>query len=231
MPAQGNVYARALPGTRIFLGGVRMPSPSVFRLYGITCPSPNLREQVVAAIAGGVTIVQVRNKSCATRKLANIAKPIVEVCHRHNIPCIVDDDPQAAKLAGADGVHLGQKDMSVQEAKQILGDSAWIGVSAHTVPEAQKAQAEGATYLGCGAVFPTTTKADTTALPLQTLRQICASVTIPVVAIGGIQSQNALRLKGTGIDGIAVVSAIFGQEDCRIAANIMRQLADQIVEI
>lgn len=198
------------------------------RLYGVTAHTPFLLEQVRAAITGGITMLQIREKNCSTEELVQMARPILAVCHDAGIPCLINDDVYAAKQLGADGVHVGQHDMGVEQARQILGERAVIGTSAHNVEEAIRAQEQGADYIGCGAVFPSDTKADTTPLSHQTLCEIQNAVSIPVVAIGGIQAGNVHQLAGTGIDGIAVVSALFSQQDVTQAARTLRTLADEI---
>ena len=158
------------------------------------------------------------------------AKAVKAVCDRFGVPLIINDNVELALASGAAGVHLGQQDMPPAQARALLGPDKIIGVSARTVEQALRAQAEGADYLGCGAVFATSTKQDARALPHDTLRQICRAVTIPVVTIGGITRDNALALKGAGIAGIAVVSAVFGQPSIRDAAEALRRIADQIAE-
>ena len=173
-------------------------------------------------------MLQIREKHCSTEKLTALAIPIVSLCHRYHVPCIINDDVQAAKDSGADGVHVGQDDASIAQARAVLGAEKWIGTSAHNVAEARKAQQDGADYIGTGAVFGSATKQDATPLSLQMLQEICQAVTIPVVAIGGITAENALQLRGFGGQGIAVISAIFAKPDCTAAAKEMRQLADAI---
>ena len=194
------------------------------RLYAITddrwLNGRTLYDCVEDALKGGVTMLQIREKHCSTEKLTALAIPIVSLCHRYHV--------QAAKDSGADGVHVGQDDTSIAQARAVLGAGKWIGTSAHNVAEARKAQQDGADYIGTGAVFGSATKQDATPLSLQTLQEICQAVTIPVVAIGGITAENALQLRGFGGQGIAVISAIFAKPDCTAAAKEMRQLADAI---
>ena len=175
-----------------------------------------------------MTCIQIRIKHVPTQKLVALAAPTVQFCKQQHIPCIINDDAEAAALLQADGVHVGQSDCSIQQARAILGKSACIGVSAHNLEEARMAQQGGADYIGCGAVFGSATKQDATPLSRETLRTICQGVSIPVVAIGGITAQNVQQLAGSGIQGIAVVSAIFGQPDKTEAARQMHQLANQI---
>lgn len=188
-----------------------------------------LPRAVEEALRGGATCIQLRDKSAGKKLLMEEALEIRALCRRHNAPLIINDDAALAKEAGADGVHIGQRDMPLQEARRILGKSAVIGVSAHSVQEALDAQEGGADYLGAGALFHTGTKNDASALSLQTLRDICNAVSIPVVAIGGINAENAHVLAGSGISGIAVVSAVFAESDIEAAARKMLLAAGALV--
>lgn len=199
-------------------------SKSACQLYAITAPAANLIEQVRDAISGGITMLQIREKNCTTQRLIELAYPIVTMCRNAGIPCIIDDDVEAARILGADGVHVGQRDMKLKKARSILGSEAILGTSAHTVEEAVRAEKEGANYIGCGAVFHTMTKNDAVLLPYTTLCEIRKAVSIPVVAIGGITAQNTPKLYDSGVDGIAVVSAIFGQPDVAQAARMLREM-------
>jgi thiamine-phosphate pyrophosphorylase len=152
----------------------------------------------------------------------------VALCRRKGAVSIINDSVEIARQTGADGVHIGQKDMEIRTARALLGPGKIIGVSAHNVEEALEAQAAGADYLGCGAAFVTGTKSDARPISRDTLRAVTAAVDIPVVAIGGITADNAQELKGCGLDGIAVVSALFGQKDVKAAAAELRQLAEEI---
>ena len=194
------------------------------RLYAITddrwLNGRTLYDCVEDALKGGVTMLQIREKHCSTEELTALAIPIVSLCHRYHVPCIINDDVQAAKDSGADGVHVGQDDTSIAQARAVLGAEKWIGTSAHNVAEARKAQQDGADYIGTGAVFGSATKQDATPLSLQTLQEICQAVTIT--------AENALQLRDFGGQGIAVISAIFAKPDCMTAAKEMRQLADAI---
>ena len=202
-------------------------------LYGITMQETNpeqLLEKVRAAAAGGMTMPQIRQKQMPAEKLVALAAPVLEFCRQNGILCLINDHVEAARMLSADCVHVGQNDMCIPQARAILGSDAIIGTSAHSVEEAVQAQKDGADYIGCGAVFPTGTKTDATPLSMETLCSIRKAVTIPMVAIGGITAENAALLKGSGIDGIAVVSAIFGQENPEQAARTMKNLAQQIVQ-
>ena len=184
-------------------------NPMIYQLYAVTAPAADLAEQVKRAIAGGITMLQIREKNCTTKRRIELAYPILQLCRDAGIPCIIDDDAEAAKILGADGVHVGQRDMKVQQAREILGDQAIIGTSAHNVAEA---------------LHSTQTKHDATFLPHDVLCDIRQAVSIPVVAIGGINAQNIPKLYDTGIDGVAVVSAVFGQPNVEAAAQAMREL-------
>lgn len=202
------------------------------RLYAVTHRSwlggRSLAEDVEAAIKGGATLIQLREKNMDINNFAKEAEEILLMCRKYNVPLIINDNIDVALAVGADGVHLGQSDMNAAKAREILGEDKIIGVTAKTVSQAQKAQRDGADYLGSGAVFGTSTKADAKPMDLETLRSITASVNIPVVAIGGITGENVLCLKGSGIAGAAVVSGIFAQKDVEAAA---RDLSRKICEI
>jgi len=187
------------------------------RLYAVTDQTwtgkQTLCEQVEAALKGGVTCVQLREKELSEKEFIEEAIAIRKICQFHQVPLIINDNVNVALHSGADGIHIGQTDMKIMDVRRILGENKIIGVSAHSVEEAIEAVRNGADYLGVGAVFTTSTKLDATALSYETLRDICHSVTIPVVAIGGIHKENILKLSGSGIDGVALVSAIFSARD------------------
>lgn len=184
---------------------------------------------VEQAIVGGATIVQLREKTLDEREFLSEALEVHRVCKAYHVPLIINDDVKVAKLSDAEGVHVGQNDMPVDQVKQILGKDKIVGVSARTVEQALHSQRLGADYLGVGAVFSTTTKKDANHIPFETLQAICNSVTIPVVAIGGITKDNVVQLKGSNVDGIAVVSSIFAQPDVTTATQELRRLAEGIV--
>lgn len=204
----------------------------MLRLYAVTdrawVGKLTLPQQVEAALKGGATCVQLREKNLADSSILAEAREISALCKQYRVPLILNDNVALAAQCGADGVHLGQEDMDPAEARRILGPDAIIGVSAHNVAEAKAAVAAGADYLGCGAMFATTTKTNVTALPKETLRAICAAVGVPVVAIGGISKQNLLSLAHCGEAGVALVSAIFAAEDIEKECRELRRLAEML---
>lgn len=198
-------------------------SPEHLRLYAVTdrrwLNGRTLADTVESAILGGVTCVQLREKELDEDTFLREAITMKAVCAKYGVPLIINDNIDIALRSGADGVHVGQKDCNAREARKRLGADKILGVSAATVSETLQAQADGADYIGCGAVFTTATKTNTRPVDNALLAQICASVSIPVVAIGGITLENAPLLRGTGIAGTAVVSAIFAQDDAETAAK------------
>lgn len=177
------------------------------------------------AIAGGVSIIQMREKRGSTLELLNLAKRFKAICTHSKIPLIINDRLDIALAIEADGVHLGQEDMPCKEARRILQDKI-IGVSVHNVHQAQKAQEEGADYLGVGAMFATGSKQDAKLLSLDELRKIRQATSLPIVIIGGLNSQNIAQFKNEGIDGIAVISAILDSEDREMSARKLREQWD-----
>ena len=177
-----------------------------------------LRDKVEEAILGGATMVQYREKRLKGDELKREALSVKEVCDRYGIPFIINDDVMLAKEIDADGVHVGQSDMGIADARAILGGSKTVGATAKTVEQARAAYKAGADYLGSGAVFGSTTKGDAVYMPADLLKEIAESVPIPVAAIGGIDETNAGQLKGLPIAGIAVVSGIFGKSNVRMGA-------------
>ncbi len=187
-----------------------------------------LARQVEAALQNGATCLQLREKALDPAAFREEARQMALLCGRYGVPLIINDNVEVALACGAAGVHLGQQDMPIAQARRMAGPDLILGASAHTVQEALEAQAAGADYLGVGAVFSTSTKADASPLPLTTLREICAAVSIPVVAIGGITETNLLQLTGCGAAGVAVVSAIFGAPDPGAATARLVRLARQM---
>ena len=185
-------------------------------LYAVTDTSwlrgQTLAQQVEAALRGGATMVQLREKELEGEALEQEAREILAVCRKYGVPLLINDDVMLAKKIGAEGVHVGQSDMAAAEARSILGPDAIIGVTARTVEQAQAAEKAGADYLGSGAVFGTSTKKDAKPLDPAYFQQICESVSIPVVAIGGITANNIRQLEGRKMSGFAIVSGIFAAQ-------------------
>lgn len=205
------------------------------RLYAVTdrtwaTDEGALFRQIEDAIDGGASIVQLREKHLDEAAFLAEAERFTALCRRRGAVSIINDRADIALKSGADGVHIGQEDLAAVDARRILGPGKIIGVSAHSVEEALRAQAAGADYLGVGAAFVTGTKADARPISRETIRAITAAVDIPVVAIGGITRENILELKNCGLDGAAVVSALFAQGDVRAAAAELRRLCDKIAE-
>lgn len=202
-------------------------------LYGVTdrawLGEQTLQEQVEEAILGGATLIQIREKHLGQEAFIAQAKLVKAVTDRYGVGLIVNDSLPVALAVEATGVHIGQEDGAVNKARQLLGDGKILGVSAQTVEQARLAQAQGADYLGVGTVFNTTTKDDASFVSFETLREICQAVKIPVVAIGGINLGNIHLLKGSGVDGVAVVSAIFSQKNIKEAAHHLRQAVLEII--
>lgn len=199
------------------------------RLYLVT-DSTGLSEdaflgKVRAALEGGVTLMQLREKNKTTREYMDIATKVHAITREYNVPLIIDDRIDVAMAIGAEGVHLGQSDMPIDIARKIVGDDMIIGATTKTVPQAIEAYKNGADYLGVGAIYPTTTKVKTVLTSVNTLKEICAAVPIPANAIGGLNKDNLEILKGTPIAGICVVSAIMKAED---SGKATRELLDAI---
>lgn len=203
------------------------------RLYAVTdrtwLGNETLYQQVEKALEGGATLVQLREKELPEADVQKEAEELLELCHRYGVKLILDDDVELAAKVGADGVHIGQSDMGLAHAREILGPDKIIGVTAKTVEQAKAAEAGGADYLGSGAVFGSTTKKDAIPMKHELLEEICQSVKIPVVAIGGITAENVLQLKGRGIAGVAVVSGIFACEDIKAGTRHLGELVEQII--
>lgn len=185
-------------------------------------------KKVEAALKGGVTMVQIREKDKSTREYMELGKKVHEVTRRYGVPLIVDDRLDVALAIGAEGVHLGQSDMPVEVARKIVGDEMIIGATTKTVEQAKEAYEQGADYLGVGAIYPTTTKVKTVLTSVDTLKDICAAVPIPANAIGGLNSGNLQVLKGAPIAGICVVSAIMKVEDPEAAAKGLLEAAKSL---
>lgn len=203
------------------------------RLYAVTdrrwLRGKTLLEAVEQALTGGATCVQLREKALGYEALLEEARGLATLCHRYGAPLLINDCVEVAARSGADGVHLGQDDMDVAAARACLGEEKIIGVTAKTVNQALRAQAEGADYLGCGAIFGSETKPNAVAMRMETLRKICRAVSIPVVAIGNVNLGNIGRLAGTGVAGAAVVSGIFAAENIEQECRSLRAWSERIV--
>ena len=203
------------------------------RLYAVTdrawVGQGTLGDQVEQALRGGVTCVQLREKSLGVPAILVEAEEIGALCRSYGVPFLINDRVEIALQCGADGVHVGQKDRAAREVRRLLGPNRILGVSARTVEQAVQAERDGADYLGVGAVFSTSTKADAMPVSYETLQAICRAVSIPVVAIGGIQRENLLSLTGSGVDGGALVSAIFAAPDVETASRELRALSEAMV--
>jgi len=201
-------------------------------LYAVTDRSftqvETLYEQIKGALAGGVTMVQLREKYLDSEEFVNEAIEIKALCHRYHVPLIINDNIEVALQSGADGVHVGIEDTPVAEIRKMAGEDFIIGATAKTVEQAQAAQAAGADYLGVGAVFPSPTKKNAVRITTRQLREICMSVSIPAVAIGGICLDNIDSLQGGGMAGVAVISGIFGAKNIKAAAINLKNKAEAL---
>ena len=185
-------------------------------LYLVTDKSEDVEKflnTIEEAIKGGVTVVQIREKTADTLDFYNLALKVKKITTKYNVPLIINDRVDVALAIDADGVHVGQSDMPCDITRKLIGKNKILGVSAATIKEAQKAEKDGADYIGTGAVFPTTTKDDASSVTKQELKDIVDSINIPVVAIGGINLNNAHELTDTGIAGLSVVSAIMSSDN------------------
>ena len=202
-------------------------------LYAVTDRSwlgeETLYEQVEKALKGGATFIQLREKELDEEHFLEEAIALKELCHKYHVPFVINDNVKIAKEMDADGVHVGQSDMEADDVRKILGEDKILGVSAQTVEQAVLAEKMGADYLGVGAVFSTSTKKDASAISKERVKAICEAVHIPVIAIGGITADNILTLKGSGICGIAVVSAIFAAKDIEDATEVLLEKTTAMV--
>lgn len=208
-------------------------SPETFRLYAVTdrawaADEEDFFHQIEAAVRGGAAIVQLREKRLEDDAFLAEARRFAALCRELGAVSIINDRPDIALAAGADGVHVGQDDLAAGRARALLGPGKLLGVSAHSPEEALRARAAGADYLGVGAAFATGTKADARPISRETIRAVTAAVDIPAVAIGGVSRENILELRGLGLAGVAVVSGIFGQKHPEAAARELRALAEQL---
>ena len=186
--------------------------------------------RVEEACKGGVTLVQLREKERTTREYLALAEKVHEISQRYNIPLIIDDRVDIALAVNAEGVHVGQSDMPVHIARKLMGDDKIVGATAKTVPQALEAHEQGADYLGVGAIYPTTTKVKTVLTSVETLKDIVKAVPIKVNAIGGLNKDNLDILKGIGISGICVVSAIMKSDDPKTEAETLLSLAKDLIK-
>jgi len=204
-------------------------------LYAVTdrtwLKEQTLAMQVEEALIGGATFVQLREKKLNYDLFLEEAKKMKVLCEKYHVPFVINDNVEIAIDSDADGVHIGQSDRKVSAVRAMIGENKIIGVSAQTVEQAILAQEEGADYLGVGAVFSTSTKLDADFVSFETLKSICEAVNIPVIAIGGISENNILELAGTGIDGVAVVSALFAKPDIKTAAKNLYNLSNDMVKL
>ena len=205
----------------------------MMRLYAVTDRSwlrgQTLFEQVEQALLGGVTLVQLREKELDEASFLREAVDMTKLCHRYGVPLLINDNVEIARRSGADGVHVGQDDMEAAAVRSVLGSGMIVGVTAKTVQQALRAQEAGADYLGSGAVFGSSTKLNAKPMTTDLLRSICRTVSIPVVAIGGINIRNLSALAGTDISGVAVVSGIFAASDIRAECRHLRSIVRQII--
>lgn len=206
-------------------------NPETLTLYAITDRSwlqgRSLAQDVEQAILGGSTIIQIREKNISDDEYIKRASEILPVCQKYNIPLIINDRVSVAKALGC-GVHLGASDGDIKQAREILGKDAIIGATAKTIETAKLAEESGADYIGSGAVFGSETKTDAKPMNLEFFAEICKSVDIPVVAIGGINQNNAFKLKNTGLAGICAVSGIFAQQDIKKATQNLYKIAQEV---
>ena len=205
----------------------------MLRLYAVTdrgwVGKKTLYEQIEEALKRGVTIVQLREKNLDTAAFIEEAVKVKELCHRYNVPLIINDNVTVALKSGADGVHVGIEDTPVEEIRKAVPYGFIIGATAKTVEQARSAERQGADYLGVGAVFPSPTKKNAVRITKEQLKEISLSVAIPTVAIGGITLDNVDELSGGGMDGIAVVSAIFAADDIKKAAAELKKKAQAVI--
>ena len=202
-------------------------------LYAVTdrawVGKQSLYQQVECALKGGATCVQLREKELDDEAFLNEAMEISALCRKYGVPFFINDNVEIAIKCHADGIHVGQEDMEASKVRERVGNDMMIGVSVHSVEEALEAVKNGADCLGVGAMFSTSTKTDVNVMPKETLRDICAAVDIPVVAIGGINKSNISQLAGTGVDGVALVSAIFAADDIENECRLLRKLSEEMV--
>ncbi len=189
-----------------------------------------LEDQVERSVKAGATFIQLREKDLDFDHFVDEGLKIKEITDRYQVPFVINDNIEVALAVNADGVHVGQSDMNAKDVRSLLGPDKILGVSARTVEQALLAQSQGADYIGVGAVFSTTTKNDADDVSFEEVKAICEAVTIPVVAIGGINEHNILQLKGCGVDGVAVISAILAKPDIEKATKELSELSSQMIK-
>lgn len=204
----------------------------VVKLYAITdrtkFDDATFYEKVEQSLIGGVTCIQLREKQCDEKTFLDIAFKIKEMCKKYDVPLVINDNVDIAIKCGADGVHIGQDDIEINDALKKINANIFLGVSVQTVEQAKYAQNKGANYLGVGAIFDTTTKNDAKTVPIETLTNICKAVSIPVVAIGGIDTNNMHLLNNSGIKGVALSSAIYSKSDIIKQCKELLLLTDKL---
>lgn len=207
-------------------------SRKIYKLYGII-ESESIKNGMTVtqaaeeAIKGGVTIIRLTERNRSEEEILDMAVELKAVCHKYGVPLVINDHPHIAYKCGADGVHLSLEDSDFIYARRILGKDAIIGATAHSLLEAQAALVAGVDYLGCGAVFKAP-DSDAVGISLEHLKEICGKIDIPVIAVGGINGENIMKLRNCGTSGVAVMSSVFCREDIKTAAVFMRNLADSL---
>lgn len=189
-----------------------------------------IEEAIEQAIAGGTTLIQLREKECSSLDFYNTALKVKEICHKNNVPLLINDRLDIALAVDADGVHVGQSDLPTSVVRRIMGEDKIIGVSAGTLENAVKAEKDGADYIGVGAMYSTGTKKDAKHTSIETLKSIRENVNIPIVVIGGINKERIKDFEGTGIDGLAIVSAIIAQKDIKKAASDIKSEFNKLIK-
>ncbi len=210
----------------------------LMRLYAVTDRSWSkegsskgklyLLEQIEEALSGGITLLQLREKGLSYQEFLQEAIDAKKLCKKYNVPLIINDNVDIALECIADGIHVGQSDMDAKNVRSLIGDKMLLGVSAQSVSQALAAEKNGADYIGVGALFSTSTKLDAGTISFETLKEICLAVSIPVCAIGGISKENMCLLKGSGIDGVALVSAIFAAADIKNECKKLLKASDEL---
>lgn len=204
-----------------------------YTLYLVTDNKNKTEEKflntIEESIKGGVSLVQLREKKLKHDEFLNIALKVKKLLKKYNVPLIINDNVEIAKEIDADGIHVGQDDLEAKKVRKILGNDKIIGVSAHNIKEAKKAERDGANYIGCGTIFKTYTKSDATLITKDELKNIVNTVSIPVVYIGGIKEDNIKELKNTGIKGVSVVSAIMESENPKLSSEKLRKEIERII--